>query len=65
MLGEYPWHSHEDMDEMFFIKSGELIIKFESYSLKLVSGRSAFIPRGTLHQPIAKLETCAYIIFRK
>lgn len=56
--GEFVWHRHEDADELFLVRSGELRIEFRHESdVILREGEFAIVPRGVEHRPIAETET--------
>lgn len=60
--GEYPWHAHEDADEMFFIWKGSIVLEFRTYSVALNEGEALVIPKGVEHRPIAKNEAQIFLI---
>mgnify|MGYP001578506595 CR=1 FL=1 len=50
--GEYHWHHHEEEDELFFVYSGQIIIKLKNQpDIALNSGEVAVIPKGVEHCP--------------
>ena len=55
--GEFTMHKHDHEDEMFLVISGRLIMKLEDRQLEIGPGEYVIIPKGTLHQPIAHVET--------
>ena len=55
-LGEFPWHSHEHEDEMFFVVKGEMMIRLRDKDLHLAEGQFAIVPAGVEHQPFAENE---------
>jgi mannose-6-phosphate isomerase-like protein (cupin superfamily) len=55
--GEFVWHKHEDIDEMFFVVSGELSIELPGGQVDLHPGEFLIIPKGLEHKPVAKSET--------
>ncbi len=60
--GEYPWHSHTDADEMFFIWKGNITLEFRTHSVELGEGEALVIPRGVEHRPIANEEAQIFLI---
>lgn len=60
--GEYPWHSHEDADEMFFIWKGNITLEFRTHSVDLSEGEALVIPKGIEHRPIATDEAQIFLI---
>ena len=55
--GEFAMHKHDEEDEMFLVVSGHLIMKLENQQLEVSPGEYVIIPKGTMHQPIAHVET--------
>ena len=54
--GEFPWHSHEDEDEMFLIVEGQLLMELKGKSIELNPGEFLIIPKGVEHKPYAEKE---------
>ena len=61
LSGEFVWHSHPDTDELFFVISGDLTIKFRepgaSHELDdviLAPGELLVIPKGVRHCPVTQ-----------
>ena len=53
--GEFVWHRHEDADELFLVRSGELRIEFRDRSdVTLRPGEFLVVPRGVEHRPVAE-----------
>lgn len=54
-----PPHYHKDMDEMFYILKGELMLWLDGEIIKLTEGSFARIPKGTTHYfKITSKEPC-------
>ena len=53
MHGEFPWHRHDDEDELFLVLRGELTIRLRKQEISLTAGEFVIIPRGVEHQPVA------------
>ncbi len=60
--GEYPWHSHTDADEMFFIWKGRITLEFRTHSVDLFEGEAIVVPKGVEHRPIAHQEAHVFLI---
>ena len=56
--GEYRWHYHKTMDELFIVLEGELKIEIKnSEPVFLVPGDFIKIPAGTIHKTSAAVRT--------
>jgi mannose-6-phosphate isomerase-like protein (cupin superfamily) len=62
LQGEFVWHQHEHEDEMFFVVSGHLLIKFRDRDVWLDPGEFLIIPRGVEHLPVAEAEVQVMLI---
>ncbi len=54
--GEFPWHHHENEDEMFMAINGSFRIEFRDRTVSLSPGEFIIVPRGVEHRPIAEDE---------
>ena len=54
--GEFPWHLHENEDEMFMAMKGNFRIEFRDKTLELQPGEFVIVPRGVEHRPVAENE---------
>lgn len=54
--GEFPWHHHDEADEMFLVWRGEIRLEFRDRVLRLGPGQLAVVPRGVEHRPVADRE---------
>ena len=57
-LGEFPWHHHEQEDELFFVVRGWFRMDFRDRSVVLREGEMLVVPRGVEHRPVAEEEVC-------
>ena len=48
--GEYHWHSHENLDELFYIVEGRFLIDLEDRTIDLRSRQGFVVPRGVIHR---------------
>jgi mannose-6-phosphate isomerase-like protein (cupin superfamily) len=55
-VGEFPWHHHENEDEMFFAVHGTFRLEFRDKSIELAPGDFVVVPRGVEHRPVAEQE---------
>jgi len=53
LKGDFPWHTHVDEDEMFFVIEGELLLKFRDGDVVLAPGEFMVVPKGVEHMPSA------------
>lgn len=65
VLGEFPWHSHENEDELFFVVKGQLRIEFRDREVTLEEGEFLVVPRGVEHRPVAESEVHMMLIESK
>lgn len=61
--GEFTWHDHEE-DEFFMVLDGSLEIQMEGGSVQLNTGDFYVVPKGVMHNPVAKAE-CTLLLFEK
>ncbi|WP_101294938.1 cupin domain-containing protein [Halegenticoccus soli] len=55
--GEFVWHRHDDADELFLVRSGELRIELrDEPDVVLTAGEFVVVPRGVEHRPVAEKE---------
>lgn len=54
--GDFVWHKHDDVDEMFFVVDGSFTMKLRDGDVKLEQGEFIIIPRGVEHCPSAERE---------
>lgn len=51
--GEFPWHHHDDADEMFLGVKGTFDIEFRDRRVTLGPGEFLIVTRGVEHRPVA------------
>lgn len=61
LKGDFPWHKHDNEDELFFIVYGSLKIELEDRTVHLAPGEIFVVPKATLHRPRAE-EECGIVL---
>lgn len=59
------WHKHDDEDELFYVLKGEFVIEMHDGSILLKEGDMFVVPKGVLHNPVAKEECHVMLIENK
>lgn len=54
--GAFPWHRHDDADEMFLVWRGTIRLEFRGHAVDLGPGEPLVVPRGVEHRPVAEQE---------
>jgi len=54
--GEFVWHKHDDVDEVFIVLEGSLTIQFRDREVALAAGEMLVVPKGAEHRPVAREE---------
>jgi mannose-6-phosphate isomerase-like protein (cupin superfamily) len=54
--GVFPWHHHEQQDEMFLVWRGQITIEFRDHRVTLEVGELCVVPRGIEHRTMAEAE---------
>ena len=54
--GVFPWHHHEQEDEMFLVWRGQMTIEFRDNRVTLKAGELCVVPRGVEHRTMADAE---------
>lgn len=60
--GAFPWHHHEDVDELFMGWRGTFRMEFRDGSVSVGPGEMLVVPRGVEHRPVAE-EECEMLLF--
>jgi len=48
--GIFPWHKHDDIEEMFLVWRGRFRVEFRDHIVDLFQGQMIVIPRGVEHR---------------
>ncbi len=51
--GVFPWHHHEDIEEMFLVWRGKFAVEFRDRAVELSPGELIVVPRGVEHRTLA------------
>ena len=54
--GAFPWHHHENEDEMFMAMKGSFRLEFRDQTVELSEGEFVIVPKGVEHRPVAETE---------
>ncbi len=60
--GEFVWHHHDDVEELFLVVKGRLLIKFRDREVWVNEGELVVIPKGVEHMPVADEEAQVILI---
>ena len=60
--GEFIWHQHGAEDELFFVVSGRLLVRFRDRDVWLEKGELLIVPKGVEHMPVAQEEVHLMLI---
>lgn len=61
--GDYPWHRHDDEDELFYVVDGGLELDVEGRdAIPLAPGQGVVVPRGVRHRPRAARRTTILMV---
>jgi mannose-6-phosphate isomerase-like protein (cupin superfamily) len=54
--GTFPWHHHEQEDEMLLVWRGQMTIEFRNGCVSLQPGEFCVVPRGVEHRTLSETE---------
>ncbi len=64
LAGDFVWHKHDDVDEMFLVIDGAMDIEFRNRTVTLQNGEFLVVPKGVEHKPSAASE-CRVMLFER
>jgi len=56
VAGAFPWHRHDNEDELFLVWRGRMTLEFRDRSVALGAGDFCVAPRGVEHRTLADAE---------
>lgn len=62
LKGEFIWHQHDAEDELFFVVSGRLLVRFRDRDVWVEEGELLIVPKGVEHMPMAQQEVHLMLI---
>jgi mannose-6-phosphate isomerase-like protein (cupin superfamily) len=62
--GAVAWHKHEDVDELFFVQTGKVVLETKSGVLTLTPGQLAVAPRQVTHRSHADVHSLVLLFER-
>ncbi|AUJ65016.1 mannose-6-phosphate isomerase [Aestuarium zhoushanense] len=63
LMGEYPFHKHDNTDDFFYVLEGEMQMDIEGEPSRTVKAGELFVvPKGVVHRPRAESEVKVLLI---
>lgn len=60
--GEFPWHVHEETDDLFLVLEGHVRLETDQGDVNLGPGDLHIVPKGVRHRPVADAEAHVLLI---
>ena len=62
LRGDFVWHHHEDVDELFLVMKGRMVMGLRTGDVVLEEGDLFVVPKGVEHKPSAEDECWIVLI---
>jgi len=62
LVGDFVWHHHEDVDELFLVMKGRMVMGLRTGDVVLGEGELFVVPKGVEHKPSAEDECWIVLI---
>ena len=62
LRGDFVWHHHEDVDELFLVMKGRMVMGLRTGDVVLEEGEMFVVPKGVEHKPSAEDECWIVLI---
>ena len=62
LRGDFVWHHHEDVDELFLVVRGRMVMGLRTGDVVLEEGELFVVPKGVEHKPSADEECWIVLI---
>ena len=60
--GIFPWHQHDDADELFLVWKGTMPVEFQDRVVELTAGEMCLVPKRVEHRTAA-VEEAEVLVF--
>ena len=53
IVGDVPWHAHDDEDKFFYVVDGRFVVELPERVVELLRRQSFMVPKGVRHRTYA------------